>query len=74
MKVRFKCNPRTVNDVVLGLAKSGIPVYVEEEADQMIRAGNTYIVANFPSPFSELDGFDDEYQDGDDVEPEINVT
>lgn len=49
MKIRFKAHKDSADALILGLAKSGIPVSAECEELQMIKVGDVYITADFPS-------------------------
>ena len=48
MKIRFKANKESVDALILGLAKSGIPVSAECEELRMIKPSDVYITADFP--------------------------
>lgn len=48
MKIRFKAHKDSADALILGLAKSGIPVSAECEELQMIKVGDVYITADFP--------------------------
>ena len=50
MKIRFKAHKDSADALILGLAKSGIPVSAECEELRMIKVGDVYITADFPSP------------------------
>ena len=49
MKIRFKAHKDSADALILGLAKSGIPVSAECEELRMIKVGDVYITADFPS-------------------------
>ena len=49
MRIRFKAHKDSVDALILGLAKSGIPVSAECEELRMIKPGDVYITADFPS-------------------------
>lgn len=48
MKIRFKAHKDSADALILGLAKSGIPVSAECEELRMIKVGDVYITADFP--------------------------
>ena len=50
MKIRFKAHKDSVDSLILGLAKSGIPVTADCEELRMIKPGDVYITADFPIP------------------------
>lgn len=50
MKIRFKAHRDSADALILGLAKSGIPVSAECEELRMIKVGDVYITADFPGP------------------------
>ena len=50
MKITFKAYGPSVDAIILGLAKSGIPVSAECEELRMIKVGDVYITADFPGP------------------------
>lgn len=48
MKVTFKADKNSADSLILGLAKSGIPVFSTQEIERMIRPSDIYITADFP--------------------------
>jgi hypothetical protein len=48
VKIRFKAHKDSADALILGLAKSGIPVVAECEEARMVKLGDVYITADFP--------------------------
>lgn len=48
MTITFKVIKECADEVILGLAKSGVPVSAMQDKDGMAMPGNVYVTANFP--------------------------
>ena len=59
MKITFKADRHSADSLILGLAKSGIPVTCTKEEDRMTKPGDIFITAEFPG-VAEIIGGNDE--------------